>query len=167
MLFKMLHGLLNGWLEDMLLAQIEYLREENRILREQCPKRLKLTDTDRRCLAIKAKALGPLINETVNLVKPETLLRWWRKLVAKKFDGSKSREYPGRPPITRKLKELIVRIAEETPSWGYDRISGALANLGKTSVDEFFDPTTNRRLAGGNRLAVFIPFFPGSPAPSR
>jgi putative transposase len=53
-----------------------------------------------------------------------------RRLVARKFDGSRARRAPGSPPIGKEIEELIVRMAKENRSWGYDRIVGALANLG-------------------------------------
>ena len=58
------------------------------------------------------------------------ILSWYRKLVAGKFDGPKARRSPGRPRIMREVEQLIVRMAEENRDWGYDRIAGALANLG-------------------------------------
>ena len=61
---------------------------------------------------------------------PDTILGWYRKLVARKFDGSKVRRGPGRPRIKREVEELIIRMASENRDWGYDRIAGALANLG-------------------------------------
>ena len=61
------------------------------------------------------------------MAKPDTILGWYRRLVAAKFDGSKCRSYPGRPRITRETEELIVRFARENPTWGYDRIAGAAA----------------------------------------
>ena len=62
--------------------------------------------------------------------KPDTILGWYRRLIARKFDGSKHRCYPGRPRIAPELEALVVRIARENSGWGYDRIVGALANLG-------------------------------------
>ena len=64
------------------------------------------------------------------------MLAWRRNLVAQKFDGSPQRRSPGRPPIDPELEALIVRIAQENRSWGYDRIVGALANLGLTVSDQ-------------------------------
>jgi homeodomain-containing protein len=64
------------------------------------------------------------------VAKPDAILAWYRKLVAHKFDGSKARRGPGRPRVTRKVEQLIVCLAEENRDWGYDRIAGALANLG-------------------------------------
>jgi putative transposase len=69
-------------------------------------------------------------------VKPDTILAWHHKLVAQKFDGSHQRKAPGRPPIDPALEALVVRMAQENRSWGYDRIAGALANLGYTISDQ-------------------------------
>ena len=83
------------------------------------------------------KRLGKRALEAVaNIVKPETLLGWHRRLVAKKFDGSKNRQYPGRPRVDADIEELVVRLAQENKSWGYDRIAGALANLGHEVSDQ-------------------------------
>ena len=72
------------------------------------------------------------LEEVATIVKPDTILAWHRRLVAKKFDGSTQRKAPGRPMIDQELEALIVRMAKENRSWGYDRIVGALANLGLT-----------------------------------
>jgi putative transposase len=70
------------------------------------------------------------------LVTPDTLLRWHRLLVAKKWDYSRSpQRKPGRPELGKELQELVVRLARENPGWGYDRIQGALANLGHDLSD--------------------------------
>ena len=74
--------------------------------------------------------------EVATIVKPDTILGWHRKLVAQKFDGSQQRKAPGRPRIDPELEALIVRMAQENRSWGYDRIVGALANLGLTVSDQ-------------------------------
>jgi len=71
-----------------------------------------------------------------NTAKLDTILGWYRRLVARKFDGSKARRYPGRPPIEPELEQLVVRMANENAGWGYDRIVGALANLGQTVSDQ-------------------------------
>jgi len=70
------------------------------------------------------------------VARPDTILAWYRKLVARKFDGSKPRRGPGRPRIRREVEQLIVRMAEENCSWGYDRIAGALTNLGDKVCDQ-------------------------------
>ena len=120
-----------------LLRQNEYLLAENRILRAHLPSRLLLTDPERSTLAVLGKRLGRQGLEPVTTVaKPETILAWFRKLVAQKFDGSQRRLYPGRPPIGRKITELIVRMARENSGWGYDRIAGAVAILGHRVSDQ-------------------------------
>jgi transposase len=76
------------------------------------------------------------LEKLASVARPETVLGWFRKLVAQKFDGSKQRLYPGRPAISPKVASLIVRLARENSGWGYDRISGALANLGHKVSDQ-------------------------------
>ena len=77
------------------------------------------------------------LREITTMVTPETLLRWHRTLVAQKWDHSADRqEQPGRPPISEEVKELVVRMAKENPSWGYDRIQGGLASLGHDLSDQ-------------------------------
>ncbi len=76
------------------------------------------------------------MKEIACIVKPETILGWFRKLVAKKFDGSEFRKKVGRPKTDRLLESLIIQFAEENPSWGYDRIVGALSNLGYDVSDQ-------------------------------
>ena len=68
--------------------------------------------------------------------QPDTILGWYRKLIAKKFDGSRFRQRVGRPRIAEEIERLVVRMAKENPSWGYDRIVGALANLGYRLSDQ-------------------------------
>ena len=110
---------------------IEYVVEENRVLREQLgKKRLRLTNDQRRRLAVRAKALGrSALNGIGCIVTPDTLLRWYRNLVAKKYDGSVARG-PGRPPTETDIAELVIQMARSNPGWGYTRIRGALWNLG-------------------------------------
>jgi len=134
--WKRMLAYITGSVNEDLLRRIDYLLEENRVLRNQLDKRLHLTDPERRTLAEKAVALGTLMADTVTIVKPETILKWHRQLVAKKFDGSRFRKYPGRPPIKVDIEELIVRFAKENPAWGYDRIAGALHNLGHAISDQ-------------------------------
>jgi hypothetical protein len=117
---------------------IEYLRTENLILKEKLGKRrILLTDDQRRRLAVKGKVLGRKVLETVGtLFTPDTILRWHRLLVAQKWDYSdRSKKKPGRPPVADEIRTLVVRLASENPTWGYDRIQGALANLGLTLSD--------------------------------
>src|ERR687897_3758080 len=118
-----------GWMNQRQLQMIEYLREENRVLREQLgDRRLRLTDDQRRRLAARAKGLGrKLLAEVATIVTPETLLRWHRKLIAEKYDGSGNRS-PGRPRTAGEISQLVVQMAEENRDWGYRRIQGALSN---------------------------------------
>ena len=122
---------LAGWINQQQRDVIDYLQEENRVLREQlAPRRLRFTDAQRRRLAAKAQALGRrALRDLETLVTPDTLLRWHRHLIAKKYDGSRRRG-PGRPPLMQHIRRLIVRMATENRDWGYTRIRGALGNLG-------------------------------------
>jgi hypothetical protein len=120
-----------GLVNQRLLLENEYLAAENRILRSHLPARLRLSDPERSALAEIGKRLGRRALEQVACVaKPDTILAWHRRLIARKFDGSKRRSYPGRPPIDAETEALIVRMARENSGWGCDRIVGALANLG-------------------------------------
>jgi putative transposase len=120
-----------GTVDQELLARNEYLTAENRILKAQLNGRLKLSDAERSTLGEIGHRLGrTALVEVATVAKPDTILAWYRKLVAHKFGGSKARRDPGRPRVTRKVEQLIVRLAEENRDWGYDRIAGALANLG-------------------------------------
>ena len=107
-----------GWMNQHQLQVIDYLREENRVLREQLDwRRLRLNDDQRRRLAAKAKGLGrKLLGEVATIVTPETLLAWHRKLIAQKYDGSGKRG-PGRPRTAEEIETLIIRMAEENRDW--------------------------------------------------
>jgi len=120
-----------GWVNRKQVAVVEYLLEENRVLRAQLDgRRLRLTHAQRRRLAVKGKAIGrKTLADVASIVTPDTILRWHRELVAKKYDGSKRRG-PGRPRTAELIVNLIVRMAEENPRWGYTRIRGALGNIG-------------------------------------
>ncbi len=111
---------------------MEYLIAENQILREKIgKKRISLTDDQRRRLAVKGKVLGRrALAEICSIVTPETILRGHRELIAGKWDYSKCRKKGGRPSTGKEVVELVVKMAEENPSWGYHRIQGALANPG-------------------------------------
>ena len=127
---------ITGTVDEELLLRNEYLAAESRILMEQLQGRLRLTDPQRMTLAEIGYRLGrKALAEVANVVKPETILGWYRKLIAQKFDGSKVRETVGRPQIRQEVEELIVRMARANSGWGYDRIVGALHNLGHTVSD--------------------------------
>ncbi len=119
------------WLGRVLQEQVDYLKAENLVLREKLgPKRVRLTDAERRKLAMLGKALGRKgLAAIATIASPETILRWYRELVAKKYDGSQQRGR-GRPKKTAEIAVLVVRIAKENERWGYTRIMGALKNLG-------------------------------------
>jgi transposase InsO family protein len=144
-----------GWMNRSQQDIIEYLQEENRVLREQLGRRrLRFTDRQRRRLAVKAKAIGRNgLFEIARLVTPDTLLRWHRRLIAKKYDGSTSRT-AGRPKTAVEIEQLIIRMAGDNPCWGYTRIRGALRNLGheigrntikRILLDNGFDPAPHRK----------------------
>ena len=91
---------ITGTVDQELLLRNEYLVAENRILKAQLKTLLRLTDEERMTLAEIAHRLGrKALEDVANVVKPDTLMGWYRRLVARKFDGSKSRRYPGRPRI--------------------------------------------------------------------
>src|SRR4029453_18477436 len=123
--------LCSGWINRQQQAVIDYLREENRILRAAYgPHRVRLTDDQRRRLAVKGQALGRRrLADVAGIVTPDTILRWYRLLVATKYDGSKTRR-PGRPTTKPDIAALVVRMANENPTWGYTRIRGGLKHLG-------------------------------------
>jgi putative transposase len=126
-----------GTVDQELLARNEYLAAEKRILKAQLKGRLKLLDTERATLGEIGHRLGrKALAEVATVARPDTILAWYRTLVASKFDGSKARRGPGRPWIRREVEQLIVRLAEENRHWGYDRIAGALANLGYKVCDQ-------------------------------
>ena len=135
--WKHLLASITGTVDQELLLRNEYLVMENRILRHQLKGRLRLSDGERKTLAVIGQKLGKqALKGVAQIVKPETILGWHRTLVAQKFDGSQQRQSPGRPTIAQELEALIIRIAQENRSWGYDRIVGALANLGLTVSDQ-------------------------------
>src|SRR5260370_15798396 len=129
-LFAFLLMVVAGWVHRRQLIVIEFLQAENRLLKERLRgKRIRVTDAERALLARKAKAVGrKALLKLDTLVSPDTLMRWHRRLVAEKWNFT-HRRGPGRPGIMREIAELIVRLAQENPRWGYTRIQEALANL--------------------------------------
>ena len=129
--FRLLLVSLAGWLNQGQQDVIDYLQEENRVLREQLGgKRLHFNDDQRRRLAVRAKKLGwRMLHDLTTIVTPATLLAWHRKLIARKYDGSNQRGL-GRPRTRDEIERVVVRMATENRDWGYRRIQGALANLG-------------------------------------
>jgi len=137
MLWARLLAYVTGTVNQELLLRNEYLAAENRILKAQIKGRLLLSDGEKVTLAEIAHRLGRMALEDVAATaKPDTILGWYRKLITNKFDGSRFRERVGRPRVAEEIERLVVRMAKENPSWGYDRIVGALANLGYRLSDQ-------------------------------
>jgi hypothetical protein len=129
--FRLLLIFLAGWLNQRQQDVFDYLQQENRVLREQFGgKRLRFKADQRRHLAVRGKKLGwRMLNELTTMVTPATLLAWHRRLIARKYDGSKQRG-PGRTRVLEEIQHLAVRMARENRDWGYRRLQGALSNLG-------------------------------------
>jgi putative transposase len=121
---------LSGWVNRHQHDIIDYLREENRVLKEHLSgQRLRLTDRQRRRLAATGHRVGRrALAHVATLVTPDTILRWHRQLIARKWTAHRRRV--GRPGVLREIGQLAVRMAQENPTWGYRRIQGALKNLG-------------------------------------
>jgi putative transposase len=119
-----------GWLEREQHDVIAFLREENRALKTRLgSRRLRLDDDQRRRLALLGHRLGRrVLREVATLVTPDTILRWHRELIARKWTYARQR--PGRPAVLAEIRRLVVRMVTENPSWGYTRIQGALKNVG-------------------------------------
>jgi transposase InsO family protein len=123
---------LAGWVNERQRQIIEFQNAQIAALMQSLGrKRILLTEDQRRLLAVKGKALGrKALHELTTIVTPDTILRWHRELVAKKWDHSEQRKNVGRPRVRQVIVDLILRFAHENPTWGYDRIQGALANVG-------------------------------------
>jgi hypothetical protein len=121
--------ILAGWINHRQQEAVEHLPTENRVLREKLgKKRILLNDDQRRRLAVKGKILGrKMLEQLAGIVTPDTILRWHRELVARHRDYSERRKSVGRPPLSKEVVALVLRIAGESPTWGYDRIQGAQA----------------------------------------
>jgi transposase len=119
------------WLGEHQARVIEYQRAENAALLERLGKhRLRLTDRERRSLAKLGKALGrKALQQVATIATPDTILRWYRELVAAKYDGNKKRG-PGRPRKAAEIVRLLLEMATRNTGWGYTRLRDALNNLG-------------------------------------
>ncbi|MBI3326872.1 MAG: helix-turn-helix domain-containing protein [Nitrospinae bacterium] len=134
--WKKLLGLITTSVDEELRLRNAYLAVENRILRQQIPGRVSLCDSDRKALAHIGRQLGrKALAEIATIAQPDTILAWHRKFVEQPVDTSPCASV-GRPRIATEVEDLVVRIARENRSWGYDRIVGALANLGYTISDQ-------------------------------
>src|SRR3989442_4735083 len=139
--------LFSGWINRQQQAVIDYLREENRVLRAAYgPQRVRLTDDQRRRLAVKGQALGRRrLADVAGIVTRDTILRWYRLLVAKKYDGSKTRR-PGRPSTTSDLAALVARLANENPR-GATRGSAAHCSTSGTTSPAIRSKRSSRTTA--------------------
>jgi transposase InsO family protein len=126
---QMWFAVLIGWLNRKEGDALAYLMEENRILRAQLGgRRLRFNDDDRRRLAVRAFRLGRrALRQVATIVTPDTLLRWHRQLVARKWTSAR---HSSRRGVLAEIRRVVVRMAEENPTWGYTRIQGALKNIG-------------------------------------
>lgn len=133
---KLLESITKSVDEELRLRN-EYLITENRILRQRSTGRVQMTDSDRHALAESGRQLGKqALKEIATVAKPDTILAWHRKCASSPSDISQQPKSVGRPRIDQEIEDLVVRMARENRSWGYDRIVGALANLGYTLSDQ-------------------------------
>ena len=128
---------------------------ENRVLQEQLSgKRLRLTDKQRRQLAMKGRVLGhKRLKELSTIVTPDTILRWYRQLIAAKYDGSQRRG-PGRPRIAGVIAGLIVRMAGDNPKWPEKSLDATFVqverNMERLRDDEYVHPWKSQTLTAQN-----------------
>jgi putative transposase len=137
--WQLLFTILIGWVNRRQQQIIEFQNDQiAALLKAFGKKRLLSTDDQRRVLAVKGRALGrKTLQELTTIVTPDTILRWHRELVARKWDYSDRKQKSlGRPPVTDESRQLVLRMARANPTWRYDRIQGALANLGHEISDQ-------------------------------
>src|SRR5688572_10058308 len=131
--WKLLLISITSSVDEELRLRNTYLVTENRILRQQMQGRVQLTVSERRELAEIGQRLGQkALEELATIAKPDTILAWHRMFVDQRCDRAQSATSVGRPRIKKEIEDLVVRMARENRSWGYDRIVGALTNLGYT-----------------------------------
>ncbi|MGB1275929.1 MAG: hypothetical protein ACPG77_09280, partial [Nannocystaceae bacterium] len=123
-LLRFLLFIVAGFLERKQADALAYVLEENRVLREQLGgRRVRLTDVQRRRLGRKGRLLSRSeLRRLAKIATPETILGWYRRLVARKYDGSKKRRRMGRPRTRPDVVALVVKMAKDNPTWGYTRI---------------------------------------------
>src|SRR5216683_5035666 len=135
--WKKLLGSITASVDEELRLRNAYLAAENRVLRQQIQGRVQLTASERKALAAMGQKLGrKALEEMATVAKPNTILAWHRTFADQPCDHAQSQTSVGRPRIKKGLEDLVVRMARENRSWGYDRIVGALANLGYTISDQ-------------------------------
>jgi len=135
--WKKLLGSITESVDEELRLRNAYLVAENRMLRQRLSGCVQLRDSDRHVLAEIGKKLGKkALEEIATVAKANTILAWHRKFIGQKGDTSKLHKLAGCPRIDQQIEDLVVRMAQENRSWGYDRIVGTLANLGYTISDQ-------------------------------
>jgi hypothetical protein len=135
--WKKLLGTITASVDEESRLRNTYVVAENRILRQQINGRVPLTDGDRHTLAELGQKLGrQALAEIATVAKADTILAWPRKFVNQTVDTSTPYKSVGRPRVDQEIESLVVRMARENRAWGYDRIVGALANLGYTISDQ-------------------------------
>ena len=152
-LWLTLVGCIAYCIDKELYKAIDYLREQVRVLvehQEKDNKRIILTNSQRMRVAAKAKRLSrKMLEQCTELFTADTMMRWYHKLIAEKYDGSSYRGKVGRPQITAEIVNLVIKFKQENPRWGYKKIRDQVVYLGykisKTSVKNIliengFDP---------------------------
>ena len=135
--WKKLLGSITESVDEELRLRNAYLAVENRILRQQLPGRIQLCDSDRKALAEIGKQLSrKALAEVATIAQPDTILAWSRTLVVQQCERAQPRKSAGRPRMAQELEDVVVRMARENRSWGYDRIVGAAKNLGYAISDQ-------------------------------
>ena len=137
MSWKKLLESVSGSLNEHLRLRNDYLMTENRILRHQIDGRVQLTDNERQELAALGAKLGKqALQEIATIANPDTILAWNRKFADQQAATSQPPKGVGRPRVDQEIEDLVIRMARENRSWGYDRIQGALKNLGYRISDQ-------------------------------
>jgi hypothetical protein len=133
-------------IDKELYKAIDYLREQVRVLiehQEKENKRILLTDRQRMRVAAKAKRLSrKMLEQCTELFTPDTIMRWYRKLIAEKYDGSHNRTYTGRPPIPQEIVDLVIRFKQENPRWAkseFELLRGTICQIHQIRVFGPFD----------------------------
>ena len=135
--WQLLLAILSGWVNQCQQEIIEFQNTQITALMQTLGQKRLLDDDQRRLLAVKGKAIGrKTLLQLTTIVTPDTILGWHRKLVAEKWDYSQERKSVGRPPTPQEVVDLVLQFARENPSWGYDRIVGALDNLDHQISDQ-------------------------------
>jgi putative transposase len=129
-------------INERMQKKLDCTQEEVRVLKEVLEthgvKHIRCTDDQRRRLAVRGEGLSAKERaEVCQLVKPATILAWFRKLVGQKYDGT-AKKGPGRPRTSAKRRELIIEMARTNPGWGYTKLRDALravgVKIGRTTI---------------------------------